>query len=39
MNNLIQNYELILDRLQKTYPHIECIKQIRKLNKWCFSKY
>ena len=30
MNNLIQNYEIILDTLQKKCSHIECFYQIRK---------
>lgn len=30
MNNLIQNYEIILNTLQNTCLHIECFKQIRK---------
>lgn len=30
MSNLIQNYEIILDTLQKTCSHIECFTQIRK---------
>ena len=30
MNNLIQNYKIILNTLQKTCSHIESLEQIRK---------
>jgi hypothetical protein len=32
MDNRIKNYELILDRLQKTCSHIECFNKLESQN-------